>query len=252
MSIPFEPEVLGVTINVHLTLEYLAFILAFRYYVFLRNRRKDTISKTNRLSIIIGATLGALIGSRVIGLLENPLLISSYNYVELLNTKTIMGGLFGGLIGVEIAKNIIKEGHSSGDLFTLPIIVGIFIGRVGCFLSGTNEFTYGVETDFFLSMNLGDGVQRHPITLYELVFLLLLFIIVKYYFNQKVNYKGKLFKLFMILYFGFRFLIEFLKPNEFLLGGLSTIQWLCLLCWIYYLPFISKSIAYANKKVHIL
>ena len=54
-----------------------------------------------------------------------------------------MGGLFGGLLGVELAKKIIGEKQSSGDLFVFPIILGIFIGRIGCFLSGINEFTYG-------------------------------------------------------------------------------------------------------------
>ena len=87
-----------------------------------------------------------------------------------------MGGLFGGLLGVELAKKIIGERQSSGDLFTLPIIAGIFIGRIGCFLAGTNEFTYGSETTFFFGMNLGDDVLRHPLALYELVFLILLFI----------------------------------------------------------------------------
>ena len=37
-----------------------------------------------------------------------------------------MGGLFGGLIGVETSKKIINENQSSGDLFTFPIVVGIF------------------------------------------------------------------------------------------------------------------------------
>ena len=81
------------------------------------------------------------------GFLENPIFLTSFEQVvELYNSKTIMGGLFGGLLGVEIAKKIINESSSSGDLFTFPLIFGIFIGRIGCFLSGVNEFTYGEET----------------------------------------------------------------------------------------------------------
>jgi len=119
-------------------------------------------------------------------------------------------------------------------LFTLPIILGIFIGRIGCFLSGTNEFTYGKETASFLGMNLGDNVSRHPVALYELVFLVGLFIIFrsKYYKNNLEN--GLLFKHFMIVYFSFRFVIEFLKPNVFYVFGLSSIQILCLICLLYY------------------
>ncbi len=218
-----------------MVLEYLAFFIAFRYYVYLRKRSTDVISSNNRLSIILGAALGALIGSRLVGFLENPMIaFSQENIIQLLNTKTIMGGLFGGLLGVEFVKNRIGETRSSGDLFTFPIILGIFIGRVGCFLSGINEFTYGYETSSVFGMDLGDGVLRHPTSLYELVFLVVLFFCLKWIKNTKHLKNGELFKWFMILYFAFRFFIEFLKPNVFYVFGLSSIQILCIICLLYY------------------
>ena len=235
MQIPFEPEIFGIKMNIHLVLEYVAFIIAFRYYLNLRKKSPDVISKSNRLSIILGAAIGALIGSRLVGFLENPIIeISLNNLIALLNTKTIMGGLFGGLLGVEVSKKIIGEPNSSGDLFTLPIIVGIFIGRIGCFLSGVNEFTYGKETHLFLGMDLGDGIYRHPIVLYELVFLLGVFLFLKWELTHKKYPNGTIFKHFMLAYFGFRFFIEFLKPNVFFVFGLSSIQILCILCFVYY------------------
>ena len=235
MQIPFEPQLFGYNINIHLVLEYLTFFLAFRYYVFLRRKSADIISSNNRLSIILGAALGALVGSRLVGFLENPIIeFSQQSIIQLLNTKTIMGGLFGGLLVVELVKKRIGETQSSGDLFTFPIILGIFIGRVGCFLSGVNEFTYGKETSFFTGMDLGDGVLRHPTSLYELVFLAILFIGLKRLQKTEKLKNGDLFKWFMILYFGFRFFIEFLKPNVFYMLGLSTIQLLCILCLLYY------------------
>ena len=110
MNIPFEPFVFGYTVNIHLIMEYLAFFIAFRYYVFLRKDSQDNISSGNRLSIILGAIVGAFVGSRLMGFLENPLVtLSVENILHLLNTKTIMGGLFGGLLGVETAKKIIGE-----------------------------------------------------------------------------------------------------------------------------------------------
>jgi prolipoprotein diacylglyceryltransferase len=247
LQIPFEPTLFGFQINSHLILEYLAFFIAFRYYLYIRKNSKDTISYTNRLSIILGAIIGALLGSRIIGFLEYPYIeISKETIVQLLNTKTIMGGLFGGLLGVELAKKIIGEKQSSGDLFTLPIIVGIFIGRIGCFLSGTNEFTYGSKTTFFTGMNLGDGIVRHPIALYELVFLGLLFFFLKKMQKRKELQSGLLFQYFMISYFSFRFLIEFIKPNQFFVLGLSSIQLLCILCIIYYRKTIINSFQYAR------
>lgn len=235
LSIPFEPTLAGRPVNVHLILEYVAFLAAYRYYVYLRKRQTDPISTSNRLSIILGAAIGAFVGSRIMGFLENPVIdISSASWIELYNLKTIMGGLFGGLMGVEIAKQILHEKNSSGDLFTLPIIAGIFIGRVGCFLSGTKEFTYGTTTSIFTGMDLGDGLKRHPLALYELVFLMLLFIVLKKIYDRNKMENGFLFRIFMLSYFTFRFVIEFIKPNVFFTLGLSSIQWLCIVCFVYY------------------
>jgi prolipoprotein diacylglyceryltransferase len=248
LQIPFEPIIFGYHINIHLVLEYAAFFIGFRYYVFLKRKQTDAISSNNRLSIILGAALGALVGSRLVGVLENPLVeFTQQNLLQILNTKTIMGGLFGGLLGVELAKKIIGEKHSSGDLFVFPIILGIFIGRIGCFLSGINEFTYGNVTTSIFGMDLGDGLLRHPTSLYELVFLILLFLSLKRIQNHSNLKNGDLFKLFMLSYFGFRFFIEFLKPNVFYVFGLSTIQLLCVICWLYYIKFIAK--LFLSRKV---
>lgn len=247
MDIPFEPLVFGIKLNVHLMLEYAAFFIGFRYYIYLRKDSSDPISSSNRLSIIIGAVFGAFLGSRIVGFLENPLAISfTPEYlIQIISAKTIMGGLFGGLLGVEIAKKIIKEKKSSGDLFTYPIILGIIIGRIGCFLAGINEFTYGKETTSFLGLDLGDGLFRYPIALFEVVFLILLWIVLKRFQERLDLESGLLFKCFMIFYFLFRFLIEFLKPNTFLTFGLSSIQYLCILCLLYYQKTIRKTL-YAN------
>ena len=164
-----------------------------------------------------------------------------------------MGGLFGGLLGVELVKKVIGEKQSSGDLFTLPIILGIAIGRLGCFLAGTKEFTFGKETSFFLGMDLGDGLSRHPIALYEIVFLLGLFFLIQQLQKSTLPLKnGSYFKIFMIGYFAFRFMMEFLKPNTYFIFGLSSIQYLCLLCLLYYYKSIREAISYARKKLYLL
>lgn len=237
----------------HLVLEYLAFFLAFRYYVYIRKKSADTISSNNRLSIIIGAIFGALFFSRLIAFFENPILHYSQGWISILNNKTIMGGLFGGLLGVELAKKLIGEKQSSGDLFTLPIIFGIIIGRIGCFLAGTNEFTYGIKTTSFIGMNLGDGLQRHPIALYEILFLVLLFLWIKQLQKNPRRFEsGTYFKIFMVSYFTFRFFIEFIKPNTFFVLGLSSIQYLCLICLLYYNTTIRKGFIHVGKKLHLL
>lgn len=240
MEIPVVFDFLENEASVHFIFETLAFFIAFRYYVFLKRKQKDSIDSINRLYIILGATIGALVGSRLLGALEDPIVLMNLNFVQIYKSKTIIGGLLGGLLIVELTKKLLGEKQSSGDLFTFPLILGIFIGRVGCFLTGTIEPTYGVETNFFMGMDLGDGLKRHPTALYEMIFLALLFFFFKK-IKQVYSFKnGSLFKLFMISYFLFRFLIEFIKPNTFFLLGLSNIQLSCIFCFLYYGKFIFK------------
>jgi phosphatidylglycerol---prolipoprotein diacylglyceryl transferase len=251
-SIPLEPLFFGQQVNAHLILEYTAFFTAYRYYVYLKKRALDPIPSTNRLSIILGAAMGALLGSRIVGFLENPVMdFDALGLWQMLNVKTIMGGLFGGLLGVEITKRFIGETQSSGDLFTLPIIAGIFIGRIGCFLAGIHEFTYGAETSFITGMDLGDGLKRHPIALYELIFLAVLFLSLNRLYHQRRLESGMLFKTFMLIYFGFRFGIEFIKPNVFFVLGLSSIQWLCIVCFVYYRKTLIP-LTRAYQKIYVL
>jgi prolipoprotein diacylglyceryltransferase len=120
-------------------------------------------------------------------------------------------------------------------------------------LAGVKEFTYGTETASILGIDLGDGLQRYPLALYEVLFLIILFFVIKKSQKQADGFKsGTSFKIFMVSYFAFRFFIEFIKPNTFFILGLSSIQYLCLICLLYYQKTIRKGIAYAFQKLHLL
>ncbi len=234
MEIPITFEFSGTEFNVHFIFETLAFLIGFRFYVWLRRSQKDSINSENRLWIILGAALGALIGSRLLGALENPQLLMSVSWLSIYKSKTIMGGLLGGLIAVESTKKILGVKQSSGDLFVFPLILGISIGRIGCFLTGVIEPTFGIPTTFFMGMDLGDGLLRHPTALYEILFLILLGIGLTWT-QHRLNLKnGSLFKIFMVCYFLFRFNLEFIKPHYYEWLSLTSIQWACLLCFVYY------------------
>ena len=165
--------------------------------------------------------------------------------------KTIVGGLLGGLIAVEITKKFLGIKYSSGDIMTYPLILAIMIGRVGCFLAGLEDGTYGVETELVWGINFGDGVKRHPTQIYEIIFLMVLWIWIRLLESQKViSYlhqingsifqeqnrlpNGVRFKLFLFHYLIFRFIIEFIKPVNLFLFRLSFIQIACILGIGYY------------------
>ncbi len=239
--------------NLHAVFEFLAFFIAFRYFIFLRKKNPDTISSQNRTWIIIAVIFGSLIGSRLLGGLENvPQMQAAQNkLLYFYQNKTVLGGFLGGLWAVELMKKLIHEKNSSGDLFTFPMMLGLIIGRIGCFSMGVYEETYGNTTNFFAGMNLGDGTTRHPVTLYEIVFLILLWLAMLQVEKHRLLAPGTRFKIFMTAYIFFRFLLDFIKPGYRWPAGLSSIQLACLAGLLYYtvLAIFIKQYA-ASKKLN--
>ena len=239
MSFPYQFNFFGEKVHYHFIFETLAFFIGVRLYYYHKKGITDAISDINRLWIMLGAMIGALIGSRVIAMLENPSEIANQTWLTFYQNKTVAGGFLGGLFGVEIIKKIIGVKIASGDIYVIPIIVALFIGRIGCFSMGIAEATYGIETTFFTGMNLGDGKFRHPVALYEMIYMVLLF----FFFRRIKNVdliNGDRFKLFMVLYFLYRFSVEFIKPYQPLFLYLSSIQWSALFIFVYYYKFIDR------------
>ncbi len=221
------------TIPVHFVCETLAYFFGYRYYLYLRKNSNDTIDAENRLIIFIGAAVGALIGSHLVGVFENPAAFQ-FNIIYIMGNKTIIGGLLGGLTGVELTKKKIGVTVSSGDLMTYPLILAMIVGRCGCFLAGLEDGTFGIPSSLPWAIDFGDGVHRHPTNLYEIIFWLLLWagLIVaqrKYQFAD-----GAKFKIFLSSYLLFRLLVEFIKPDYFFSFGLSVIQLVCIAGILYY------------------
>ena len=240
MTFPFAFHIGAASLSVHAIMETLAFFVGFRYFLYLRKKQGDVFTTSSRLWVIIGAIFGALLGSRLIGSLERPyeLPLTDNLFLYIYNNKTVVGGFLGGLLGVELMKKSIGEKRSSGDLFVYPMILALIIGRAGCFSMGVYEETYGVETSLPWAMNLGDGLLRHPVALYEILFLSVLWLGLKQLQKNHPLESGALFKLFMIGYLGFRLLLDFIKPHYPVLLGFSTIQLACLAGLLYYLPFL--------------
>lgn len=231
MTIPFSNAA-----SLHLILETLAFFVGVRLYYYLRKDIKDPISDMNRLWILLGVMIGALLGSRIVALFENPNEILHQTWMTFYQNKTVAGGFFGGLFGVELCKKIIGVQIASGDIYVIPILTALVIGRMGCFSMGILEPTYGIETSFFTGMNLGDGKMRHPVALYEIITMLAL--IIFFIFSKKYELQnGDRFKLFMISYFIYRFSVEFIKPYQPLFLSLSIIHWISIFIFIYYYKF---------------
>jgi phosphatidylglycerol:prolipoprotein diacylglycerol transferase len=58
--------------------------------------------------------------------------------------KTIVGAILMGTIAVEFAKRRVGITRRTGDLFAIPLAVGIAIGRLGCLLAGVADNSYAI------------------------------------------------------------------------------------------------------------
>ncbi|MGJ7913174.1 prolipoprotein diacylglyceryl transferase [Neobacillus sp. LXY-1] len=237
-------------IHPHLLFESLSYFIGFRVYLYTRNQERIPMDKA--LWVIVGATLGAAFGSKLLYLLEDPkrTFDNLHHFVYLIEGKTIVGGLLGGLFGVELAKKCIGWTRSTGDDFVLPLTVGMMIGRIGCFLTGLSDHTYGVETMWLTGIDFGDGIKRHPTQLYEMVFLGVLAFSNYLVKKSKVGWEGLQFQLFMSGYLLFRLLIDFIKPTPHPYLGFNNIQLASLIGIGYYVWLIMKKHTAKRRGIH--
>src|SRR5581483_4116082 len=214
----------------HFLFEALGYFAGISLYAWQRARHGDALSHESRATVLAGAALGALIGSRLLHWLCDPHL----DLFSLFEGKTILGGLLGGLIGVELAKKRSGIERSTGDLLAEPLIVAIAVGRVGCFLLGPADHTAGLPTSLPWGIAIGDGVRRHPVALYEIAFLLMLLPLTRFV-RARSRHEGDAFRVFLSSYLLFRLFVDFLKPDPApIFGGLTSLQWACVAGLLYY------------------
>lgn len=234
MTFPYYIHIGALQIHPHIFFEAIAYTVTFQLLLFL-SKKGDNIPFSQRTSVMVGGLIGAVLGAKILVVLNHPDLWGSANdtLMLLMQGKTIVGALLGGLIGVEVTKRIVGITTSTGDTFAYPMIVGITIGRIGCFLTGLSDKTYGIATNLPWGVDFGDGILRHPTQLYEILFLvtLLVFIYIRSRYDRE---SGDLFRFFMIGYLSFRLAVDFIKPDYHVLLGMSAIQIACLLALLYY------------------
>jgi phosphatidylglycerol:prolipoprotein diacylglycerol transferase len=224
---------------IHLGFDFLAAVSAlamtgFVYRWRLRDagRKIETAGPAYALALVAGAAAGGF------GVGTLNLWLAGEGGVG----RSILGALAGAILAVELFKAARGIRGSTGIIFVPAFATSVAVGRWGCFLSGLEDQTHGTPTALLWGHDFGDGVLRHPVQLYESFFMSGFLALALYLIGRRNPFFMRNgFYLMVLVYAGQRFVWEFLKPYQTLLGPLNLFHFLCLGLMIYSAVMIAKS-----------
>lgn len=191
--------------------------------------RNKKLSFVEFLLLEILMVIGAVLGSKLMFIISQIPDIIMHFSIKYMAEKIITsgfvfyGGLFGAILGC-IFFSKIKDMQKMELLNFVAPGYAIFhaFGRIGCFFAGC---CYGKKADWGFALWDEPGVLRVPIQLIESIFLFGLAIVLLV--RERRN-KNDIFKLYMLSYAIFRFIIEFWRGDMVrgIWGTFSTSQWI--------------------------
>lgn len=212
--------------------------------IWLKGRQKPDprLTSYERLWIGLGAFIGAMLMAKLPFVLLDPGGMSDGS-AFLMSGKTILFGLVGGYLGVELVKWRMGITVRTGDSFAVPVAGSIAVGRLSCFAGGC---CYGTPTQLpwgFIFPAV-DHVPRHPTQLYESAFHLTAALVMAS-LQRRGLFRNQLIKLYFICYCVYRFLSEFVRPEARDVVGLTPYQWTAmvialLFSWLWWRDSLSR------------
>lgn len=221
---------LGYSFYIHSLFDLLAWLTAIATIAILRRTwfTSNPVDVPKRFDYLAAVLIGAGVGAWVFGTLNSW----SSGHEEL--ARSVEGALAGAILSVEIYKKHNDITARTGAIYALPMALGIAIGRIGCLLSGLEDFTYGIPTGSAWGWDFGDGVLRHPVQLYEslnMSLFVLVYLAMLACGNKFSKQNG--FYLAVGFYGAQRLGLEFLKPYSAVFGPFTVFQLLSVALCLY-------------------
>ncbi len=179
-----------------------------------KEAKRKKINPTEITDLALWIILGSILGARLLFVLENwSLFINNWLGVFKIweGGMSYYGGLGGGILAALFYVKRKKMNYREiGDILALSLALGLFIGRLGCFLVNDH---LGAHTTLPWGIQYEDGTIRHPVALYlsvsELIIFLFLFII-----RKRIRTTGLLASFYLFLSSSSRFLLDFTRSRE--------------------------------------
>lgn len=153
---------------------------------------------------------------------------------EAMVARSIVGALAGAIAAIEVFKWVRGLHGSTGLIFVPAFATTVTVGRWGCFLSGLEDETHGIATGLPWGVDLGDGVLRHPVQLYE-SFAMLAFLTAALVLIGRRNpwFMRNGFYALVFYYAAQRFFWEFLKPYGAVVEPFNLFHLVCFVLALY-------------------
>ena len=172
---------------------------------------------------LVCLAVGAIIGAYAIGSL--PAILRGEEAIG----HSVAGALAGAIVAVELYKLARGEKRSTGHVFVAPLVVGIIIGRWGCFFAGLPDETFGIPSSLPWAIEYGDHVARHPVQIYESIAMATFLGAYLWGLVRRRRWAVENgFHAMVIWYALQRFAWEFLKPYPTIVGPLNPFHLVCL------------------------
>jgi phosphatidylglycerol---prolipoprotein diacylglyceryl transferase len=186
------------------------------------------------VSLALGAAAGAwLAGS-----------LNTLNGMKPALSHSILGALVGGIAAVEVYKAARGLRGSTGSVFVAAFAVGVAVGRWGCLFAGLPDFTYGTPTRLAWAVELGDGVGRHPVQVYESLAMLAFLAVWLAALQRRSPWAVRRGFYALCVWYGLqRFAWEFLKPYAPVVGPFNVFHLLCAGLVTYGVVFYARDLA---------
>jgi prolipoprotein diacylglyceryltransferase len=223
---------------IHAAFDVLAWIAAGAAALWLR--RSDRVSfpvpPQMHFAYLAALVFGAGVGAVAFG--SANLWLSGMSGVA----RSIEGAVAGGIVAIELYKRIAGITQRTGARFALPFALGVTVGRIGCFLSGIDDFTYGTPTALPWAHDFGDGVPRHPVQLYESAAMAIFAAVYTWrILNRDRFWATRGFYLAVGFYGLQRFVWEFFKPYGLLIGPFTLFHFLSAAVLVYAVAMIATA-----------
>jgi len=178
-------------------------------------RRYYAMQAITAVCALLGAKLAVLFGDALWPMEE------FHDWGALLGGgRSLAGALLFGFLGAEAAKPLLRYDIPPNDRFAIVLPFSIGIGRIGCLIVGCCR---GVPFDGAWAITYGDGIPRHPVPVYEMIFHWATGFVLIALWRRQVLF-GRLFALYLASYGVFRFLTEFIRETPKAYGDWSAYQ----------------------------